>query len=83
MDGPQFSKYPSNSTPRAPRGVGGGIGTGVGGGRGAGTGVGGAGPGDGSGDGAGVGAGVVGQSPMALHDVDQSVEHKPPVPPEG
>ena len=83
MEGPQFSKYPSNSTPRAPRGVGGGIGTGVGGGRGAGTGVGGTGPGDGTGDGAGVGAGVSGQSPLLEQVFDQSVVHNPPLPPEG
>jgi len=83
MEGPQFSKYPSSSTPRAPRGVGGGIGTGVGGGRGAGTGVGGTGPGDGTGEGAGVGAGVAGQSPVPEHDFDQSVEHNPLDPPEG
>jgi len=86
IDGPQFSKYPSSSTPRAPRGVGGGTGTGVGGGRGVGgggTGVGGVGPGEGAGDGGGDGAGWAGQSPTAEHDFDQSVLHRPPLPPDG
>merc|ERR1719214_300782 len=76
MAGPQFSKYPSSSTPRGPRGVGGGVGTGcggVGGGVGAGGGVGtgeglgvGAGEGLGVGVGVGVGAGGAGLSQSAL-----------------
>jgi len=75
MLGPQFSRYPSNSLPRGPRGVGGGVGTGVGGGGG---GEGGLGVGGG-----GVGTGASGQSPTAEHDFVQSVEQRPPLPPLG
>jgi len=39
--------------------------------------------GDGGGVGGGVGAGVAGQSPFDEHDLLQSVEQRPPVPPDG
>jgi hypothetical protein len=68
MAGPQFSRYPSSSTPRGPRGVGGGVGTGcggVGGGVGAGGGVG-VGLGVGVGVGVGLGVGGAGLSQSAL-----------------
>jgi len=82
MAGPQFSRYPSNSTPRAPRGLGGGVGTGTGGG----VGVGGTGLGVGVGDG-GVGGGVGGcgllQSALLEHIVTPSFPQMAPEPPEG
>jgi len=82
MLGPQFSRYPSSSLPRGPRGVGGGVGTGVGGGGGGVGGVGGLGGGTGVG-GVGGGTGVSGHSESPEHDFVQSVVQRPPLPPLG
>lgn len=81
MAGPQFSRYPSSSTPRGPRGVGGGVGTGcggVGGGVGAGGGV-----GVGLGVGVGVGGAGLSQSALFWQTVTPSLPQIGPDPPAG
>jgi hypothetical protein len=85
MAGPQFSRYPSSSTPRGPRGVGGGVGTGAGGVGGGVGGAGGVGAGGGVGVGLGVGAGGAGLSQSALfwQTVTPSLPQIGPDPPAG